>query len=57
MAGIAKRRDGQSRRGKYRSRGLGRERFAPHGLDVVVEPINARNVPGYFLNDFPSPAA
>ena len=28
------------------------EFFAPHGLDVVIEPINARNVPGYFLNDF-----
>ncbi len=26
--------------------------FAPHGLDVVIEPINPRNVPGYFLNDF-----
>src|SRR5262249_57866773 len=23
-----------------------------HGLDVVIEPINSRNVPGYFLNDF-----
>jgi 2-dehydrotetronate isomerase len=28
------------------------EFFAPHGLDVVIEPINPRNVPGYFLNDF-----
>ncbi len=28
------------------------EFFAPHGLDVVLEPINPRNVPGYFLNDF-----
>ena len=26
--------------------------FAPHGVDVVIEPINARDVPGYFLNDF-----
>src|SRR6267378_396936 len=28
------------------------EFFAPHGLDGVIEPINPRNVPGYFLNDF-----
>ncbi len=27
--------------------------FQPHGVDVVIEPINPRNVPGYFLNDFP----
>lgn len=26
--------------------------FAPHGIDVLLEPINARDVPGYFLNDF-----
>ena len=26
--------------------------FAPHGIDVVIEPINPRNVPGYFLDDF-----
>ena len=23
-----------------------------YGIDVVIEPINARDVPGYFLNDF-----
>jgi hydroxypyruvate isomerase len=23
------------------------------GLDLVIEPINARDMPGYFLNDFP----
>jgi len=23
------------------------------GLDVVIEPINSRDIPGYFLNDFP----
>jgi sugar phosphate isomerase/epimerase len=32
--------------------GAAAEFFAPHGLDVVIEPINPRNVPGYFLNDF-----
>ncbi|MCH8187609.1 MAG: hydroxypyruvate isomerase family protein [Proteobacteria bacterium] len=24
--------------------------FAPHGVSVLVEPINARDIPGYFLN-------
>jgi len=27
-------------------------RLAEKGLDLVLEPINARNMPGYFLNDF-----
>ena len=26
------------------------EAFAPHGIDVVIEPINTRDIPGYFLN-------
>src|SRR6202020_3686896 len=28
------------------------EFFAPHGIDIVLEPLNARNTPNYFLNDF-----
>jgi len=26
--------------------------FGEYGIDVVIEPINGRDVPGYFLNDF-----
>jgi hydroxypyruvate isomerase len=26
---------------------------APVGLDIVIEPINTRDMPDYFLNDFP----
>jgi hydroxypyruvate isomerase len=26
--------------------------LAPHGIDLVLEPINRRDMPGYFLNDF-----
>ncbi|WP_088344579.1 MULTISPECIES: 2-oxo-tetronate isomerase [Rhodomicrobium] len=33
------------------------ERFAPQGIDVMLEPINGRNMPGYFLNDFARAAA
>jgi 2-dehydrotetronate isomerase len=25
---------------------------APHGINIVIEPINARDMPGYFLSDF-----
>jgi hydroxypyruvate isomerase len=28
------------------------ERAAPHGIDILVEPINGRDMPGYFMNDF-----
>ena len=28
------------------------ERLAERGLDLVLEPINGRDMPGYFLNDF-----
>ena len=26
--------------------------FAPHGIDVLIEPLNRRDMPGYFLDDF-----
>ncbi|MEO0619854.1 MAG: TIM barrel protein, partial [Pseudomonadota bacterium] len=28
------------------------EAFAPHGLDVLIEPINRRDIPGFMLADF-----
>jgi hydroxypyruvate isomerase len=52
MAGIAERSDPRAVEAFYKSVALAAEFFAPHGLDVVLEPINPRNVPGYFLNDF-----
>src|ERR1700749_3139266 len=52
MAGIADRGDRKAVEAFYKSVATAAEFFAPHGLDVVIEPINARNVPGYFLNDF-----
>jgi 2-dehydrotetronate isomerase len=52
MAGIANRGDRVAVEAFYKSVGWAAEFFAPHGLDVVIEPINPRNVPGYFLNDF-----
>jgi 2-dehydrotetronate isomerase len=52
MAGIAERSDAKAIEAFYKSVASAAEFFAPHGLDVVLEPINSRNVPGYFLNDF-----
>src|SRR6202041_1077275 len=52
MAGIADCGDPKALEAFYKSGAWAAEFFAPHGLDVVLEPNNPRNVPGYFLNDF-----
>jgi hydroxypyruvate isomerase len=52
MAGIATRSDPKAQAAFRKSVAFAAEFFARHGLDVVIEPINPRNVPGYFLNDF-----
>lgn len=31
--------------------------LAPHGIDLLLEPINGADMPGYFLNDFEQAAA
>ena len=33
------------------------ERAAPLGIDILIEPINGRDMPGYFMNDFGFAAA
>jgi hydroxypyruvate isomerase len=52
MAGIAKRSDPKAVAAFHKSVVWAAEFLSPYGLDVVIEPINSRNVPGYFLNDF-----
>jgi 2-dehydrotetronate isomerase len=52
MSGIADRSDPKAVAAFRKSVVWTAEFLQPHGLDVVIEPINARNVPGYFLNDF-----
>ncbi len=49
MAGIASRSERKAVEAFYKSVAWAGEFFAPHGLDVVIEPINPRNVPGYFM--------
>jgi len=52
MAGIAERSDHKAVEAFYKSVAYTAEFCAPHGLNVIIEPINPRNVPGYFLNNF-----
>jgi hydroxypyruvate isomerase len=52
MAGIADRADADAVARYRHALGHAAERFGPLGVDLVIEPINPRNMPGYFLNDF-----
>ncbi len=57
MAGLADARDSAARDAYRRSVAWCAERLAARGLDLVLEPINGRNMPGYFLDDFDAAAA
>ncbi|MGB5905437.1 MAG: 2-oxo-tetronate isomerase [Xanthobacteraceae bacterium] len=52
MAGIADHRDAQAVAAFRKSVAWAAEELGRHGIDTVIEPINPRDVPGYFLNDF-----
>lgn len=52
MAGIADRRDRQAVSSFRRAVSWSADVLGKHGVDVVIEPINPRDLPGYFLNDF-----
>jgi hydroxypyruvate isomerase len=52
MAGIANRNDHRAVEAFYKSVTWAAEYFASHGVDIVLEPLNPRNTPNYFLNDF-----
>lgn len=52
MAGIADRRDAKAVEAFRRSVMWAADELGKHGIDTVIEPINPRDVPGYFLNDF-----
>jgi hydroxypyruvate isomerase len=52
MAGIASRNDHRAAEAFYKSVTWAAEFFATHGVDIVLEPLNPRNTPNYFLNDF-----
>jgi 2-dehydrotetronate isomerase len=52
MAGIANRNDHRAVEAFYKSVTWAAEYFGPYGVDIVLEPLNLRNTPNYFLNDF-----
>ncbi len=52
MAGIADRHDPKAVDAFKKSVEWAADFLGDHGIDVVIEPINGRDVPGYFLNDF-----
>ena len=52
MAGLADRRDGEAVEAFRRATLFAAEFFAEGGIDVLLEPINVRDIPGYFLNDY-----
>ena len=57
MAGLADPDDPRAADAYRRAVAWTAERLAGMGLDLVLEPINGRNMPGYFLNDFGRAAA
>lgn len=52
MSGIARRDDAAARACYRGSVAYLCDQAGQAGLDVLIEPINARDMPGYFLNDF-----
>jgi hydroxypyruvate isomerase len=53
MAGNAARSDPEAEASYRRAVDYAAPVLAERGVDLLLEPINARNMPGYFLNDFP----
>ncbi len=52
MAGLADPQDEDAASSYRRSVAYAAGRLAEEGIDLLLEPINGRNMPGYFLNDF-----
>jgi hydroxypyruvate isomerase len=52
MAGLADATDAQAGESYRRAVLFASEKLADQGLELLIEPINARSMPGYFLNDF-----
>ncbi len=52
MGGLADKADGRAVAAYRASLHFASAAAARHNIDIVIEPINARDIPGYFLNDF-----
>jgi hydroxypyruvate isomerase len=52
MAGLADPADPQASASYRRAVAYAADQLGEQGIDVLLEPINRRNMPGYFLNDY-----
>jgi hydroxypyruvate isomerase len=52
MSGVAKADDTRAAAAYRDNIAFAADYFAPRGIEVMIEPINGRDVPGYFLRDF-----
>jgi len=52
MAGLASPQDAKAQASYRAAIAAAADRLAEHGLDLLLEPINGKDMPGYFLNDF-----
>lgn len=52
MSGLASNTDPEARATYIRALRLAADRAATFNVDILIEPINARDMPGYFLNSF-----
>ena len=52
MSGRADRTDPNAREAYADALRLACDQAGPKGIDILIEPINPRDMPGYFLNDF-----
>ncbi|HEY5794247.1 MAG TPA: 2-oxo-tetronate isomerase [Bosea sp. (in: a-proteobacteria)] len=57
MAGLAAPNDPVAQETYRASLAHAADALAPHGIDLLLEPINGKDMPGYFLNDFDRAAA
>jgi 2-dehydrotetronate isomerase len=52
MAGIASLEDAEARASYRRAISYAAPILAEHGVNMLLEPVNTRNIPGYFMHDF-----
>ena len=57
MAGHADANDPKAQAAYRASLALAADTLGEHGIDLLLEPINGKDMPGYFLNDFDQAAA
>lgn len=57
MAGHADPKDPAAQKAYRASIAYAADKLAEHGIDLLLEPINGKDMPGYFLNDFDAAAA